>query len=156
MTIKSPGRFVTFFSILIIAVLIMSAPEWHFILNSKSTIGIVTSTTMSNSNTISFNAENHNYNFRTNPRYSFPELEKGEQVSVRYLLNDEDLLLRAYIYWFWAIFSGKFIILIVACLPWYAFVWSMPAIWRFRIGNEPKGNPSDISEEPIDDDRLIN
>lgn len=147
MTVRSPGRWATFLSVIGLAILSMCATEWRFILHAESTEGEVILVGQ-RSFTVNFQIGDEYFKLNSPINDGIPEVEKGERVSVRYLLNERNEIERAYVNWFWALFSGKLVLLCVASIPWFAFVWAMPAKWTFRLGKRKQAIDIDIDKLP--------
>lgn len=135
MTIRSPGRFITFLSVLAIAVVLMFASEWRFITEHKSATCTVIGLSSASGYKVRFQEEDgQTHDVHCKDEYGFPNLDWGDRRIVRYTINANGQIDQAHLYWAWTMFANRWIALAVACLPWYAFVWSMPAKWAFRIG----------------------
>lgn len=152
MRISSPSRTVTFFSVLFFAILVMASAEWRFIFQSQSTKGIVTMVGRNGNYRIQFISNHKEFNSVVRSPGGIPEFEKDEMVNIRFTLNSDGTLNRCYVSWFWSIFHNKILILIVLCLPWFAFVWSMPAKWTMVLGGKKKPKENVL---PIDPEKWI-
>jgi len=152
MKISSPSRAVTFFSVLFIAILIMTSAEWRFIFHSQSTEGFVTMVGRNGNYRIQFVLNGKEFNSIVRSPGGIPEFEKDEVVNIRFTLNNDGTLNRCYVSWFWSIFHNKILILLVLCLPWFAFVWSMPAKWTMMLGG--KKTPTE-NVRPNDSEKWI-
>lgn len=140
MKISSPSRSITFFSVLFIAILIMSSTEWRFMFFSQNSSGIVVGINQSGSYMVQYRPRAEEVRSIVRPPYGIPSLELNETVSIRYTLNADGSVNRSYVSWFWSIFHNKILVLIVLSLPWFAFVWAMPAKWTLTLGGKRSKN----------------